>query len=233
METISKDNKTNSGILVLSRIRRNVGRNRCLDVVVDGEKIGVIADNETKEFEIKPGKHQLYVVMDSITKSRAIYFNILDSEKLHVEIDVKFISIILLLLSLALLGRVFYMLRVVGKCERDSLQPKGRLEIYPAPHLVEKGIWSFEYLNIFANDRHICSVSYDGPREIELDAGVYSIQAKLQSLKSNTIDVVINEKGAVKLKLDSIYKGSLFKAFPLIYTRFGLKRVLLLEEIKD
>ncbi|HTE58581.1 MAG TPA: hypothetical protein VK694_07640 [Verrucomicrobiae bacterium] len=60
---------------------------RNYEVLVDGKKIGTIADNERKDFHVKPGMHALYLKIDYI-KSNHINFKGGDGEDLSFEIKI-------------------------------------------------------------------------------------------------------------------------------------------------
>lgn len=65
--------------LIIKRTSEWVNRMRDIALYLDGEKIGVIGNGQTKEFDIDPGEHRLNSKIDWCG-SETMIFNLTDSE---------------------------------------------------------------------------------------------------------------------------------------------------------
>jgi len=79
---------------------------RDISIYLDGEKIGVIGNEQIKEFEIKSGEHQLRTKIDWIS-SKTITFKVNDTDTQVIELSVNRLRKLLkwfILLALIILG---------------------------------------------------------------------------------------------------------------------------------
>lgn len=70
--------KENMAKLIIERTSEWNNRMRDIGLYLDGEKIGVIGNGKTKEFDIEPGEHQLWAKIDWCG-SRTLNLNLSDT----------------------------------------------------------------------------------------------------------------------------------------------------------
>jgi len=90
--------------LIIKRISGPMLRD--ISIYLDGEKIGVIGNEQIKEFEIKPGEHQFRTKIDWFS-SKTITFKVTDTDTQKIELSVnrpRKLLKWLILLALIILG---------------------------------------------------------------------------------------------------------------------------------
>ncbi len=73
------------GKLILNRNSEWNNKGRNFRLFIDGTEIGKISDGETKEFELKSGKHRFYAKIDWC-KSKTIDFELSENENATIEL---------------------------------------------------------------------------------------------------------------------------------------------------
>ena len=101
--------------LIIKRTSEFNNKARYFGVYVNGDKVGAIADGETKEFNIKPGKNQLMAKIDWC-QSQTLEFEIQENETKTIELaGFKYSNLIIPLIAVIFLG--YYVLKVAFKID--------------------------------------------------------------------------------------------------------------------